>query len=171
MRFCSLDIECTSLDASYGRILCVCMKFFDEDKVRTYIALRCKNEKPMLREVVRAYNECDVVVTWNGKLFDIRYINARLMQHNLPPLDHGKMHKDLMWEAKKLRLRGARLDGVSKDLRTKVAKYDVPAWRWILAAEGDKASSREIVTHCELDVLLTEEMMERLKPLIIRITR
>jgi uncharacterized protein YprB with RNaseH-like and TPR domain len=171
LRFAALDIETTSLEASYGRLICACYKFTDEDSVRTITVPRYRNEAKALERISRLYDKLDVVLTWNGKLFDIPFLNARLMHHKLPPLDARKMHLDIMYQARKLRLRGSRMDGVSKDLRTKVAKYDVPAWRWVLAAEGNREAIGEIVRHCELDVILTEELFDRLKPLIVRITR
>ena len=171
MRFAALDIETTGLEASYGRLLCACFKFTDEEKVHTIVARRYRNEAAALRKIAALYDKLDVVLTWNGKLFDVPYLNARLMHHGMLPLPANKMHKDVMYEARKLRLRGSRLENVSKDFRTKTHKYDVPAWRWVLAAEGDASAHHEIATHCANDVLLTEEMFNRLKPLIVRITR
>ena len=43
MRFAAMDIETTGLEASYGRLLCCCFKFTDEDKVRTVRAARYRN--------------------------------------------------------------------------------------------------------------------------------
>jgi uncharacterized protein YprB with RNaseH-like and TPR domain len=171
IRIAMLDIESTSLDASYGRLVCVCFKFTDEVDVRTVRVRFYREEAEALKVIKKFYDEADIICTWNGKIFDIPYLNARLLHHGLAPLDPSKMHKDLMYEAKKLRFRGARLDNISKDLRTETAKYDVPAWRWVLAAEGNVNSINEIVTHCEHDVILTQEMFEYLKPMIIRFTR
>lgn len=171
MRFAMMDIEATGLEASYGRLLCCCFKFTDEDKVRTARARFCRNEPAALKEITRLFDEADVIVGWNSKLYDVPYINARLMQHNLPPLKHQKMHLDIMYQARKMRLRGSRMDYVSKDLKTKVVKHDVPAWQWVLAAEGNQKAGDEIAYHCHQDVLLTEELFHRLKPFIIRITK
>lgn len=171
LRFAAFDIETTALEGSFGRLVCACFKFNDEDKPRTVSVRKYRNEPNALTLIKSWYNEADVIYGWNSKLFDVPFVNARLMHHGHMPLTPSKMHKDLMYEAKKMRLRGARLENVSKDLRTEVHKYDVPAWRWTLAAEGDVASIAEIVKHCEMDVLLTEEMFSRLRPLIINLTR
>jgi uncharacterized protein YprB with RNaseH-like and TPR domain len=170
MRFATFDIESTALEASFGRLLCACFKFLDEDKPRCVQAHRYRNEKAALEKLVTYYDAADVVITWYGSGFDIPFINARLMHHGLLPL-RPKMHKDIMYEARKLRLRGSRLENVSKDFKTKTKKYDVPAWQWTLAAEGDRKAHDEILKHCIEDVLLTEEMFHRLKPLIIKITK
>jgi len=170
VRFAAMDIECTSLDASYGRLICVCFKFFDEDEVRSRSIRWVRQEPALLDWVVQQYSQVGVLVTHNGRAFDFAYINARLMQHGMPPLEPIK-HVDLLYQAKKLRTRGSSLDATAKDLKFKYQKYEVPAWRWVLAAEGDKESIAEIVKHCEQDVRMTQEEFERLEPLIVRITR
>lgn len=119
----------------------------------------------MLKEFEKWWNEADIVAGWNSKLFDVMMINARRMYYGMQPLA-PKKHVDLMFMARKLRFRGSRLDGVSKDLQTKSAKFEVPAYRWPEAAEGQKEAQALIVKHCQFDVLLTEEMFLRLKPLI-----
>lgn len=165
-----LDIETTGLDASYGRLVCACFKFTDETKVRTVTCRVLSDEKKALREIARHYHDADIIVTWNGKLFDIPMLNARMMFYGLDPLPNIK-HIDLLYQSKKLRFRGNRLENVSKDFRTRSKKYDVPAWRWLQAAEGQEHALDLIVRHCQFDVLLTEEMLRRLKPLITQITR
>jgi uncharacterized protein YprB with RNaseH-like and TPR domain len=171
MKVASFDIECTALDASYGRMLCACFKFHNEEKVRTTKARWLKDEPKMLTQISKWWDEADVICTWNGKMFDVRYTNARLLTHYLPPLDAKKMHEDVMYEAKKLRLRGARLDGVAKDLKFKHQKIDRPASDWVLAAEGNRPAQTRIVEHCEQDVRMTQEAFERLMPVVVRITR
>lgn len=171
LRFGCFDIEATSLDASYGRLVCACIKFGDEDGVRTVTVPKFANEKVALVKITEWIHETDILVTWYGKMFDIPFLNSRLMHHGMLPLPR-KMHKDLCFESKsKFRFRGNRLDNISKDLKTKLAKFDVPASQWILAAEGHKGAIADIVKHCQLDVLLTEEVLGRMKPLILNITR
>ncbi len=171
LRVAAFDIECTNLEASYGRTLCVCFKFSDEAKPRTVTARWLRDEPKLLETVGQWWDEADIVAGWNSKLFDQRFLNARRMFYGMLPLDPTKMHKDLMFEFRKLRFRGSRLEGASKDLRTKAAKFDVPAYRWLEAAEGQQEALNLIVKHCQLDVLLTEEMFTRLKPLITNFTR
>lgn len=174
IRFAVLDIECTALDASYGRILCVCLKFCDEDKPVALVAPSLKDEKGMLKDLVKEWEEVDVVVTWNGKMFDIPYINARLLHYGLRPLVQ-KMHIDLRWQSAKLRTRGNSLESASKDARTKTSKHAVTAEGWVLAAQGEpeerKKFLNEIVKHCKHDVIVTEQMLRHFRFLITQIVR
>ena len=176
MRIATFDIETTQLDATYGRILCACFKFTDEDQVRTVKAPRYKDEPRALAKIVEIYNKADIFVTWNGKMFDVPFVNARLMirrndDDRLPSiLDPKKFHIDLMWMCKKLRTRGSRMDGAAKDLRTRHQKYDVPGEDWIRAADGDRDALDRIVRHCEFDVEITEDLLDRFRPYLRRIT-
>lgn len=177
-RFATFDIETTQLEASYGRLLCACFKFFDEDKVRTIRAPRYKDEPKALAAVATLWNEADVIIHWNGKLFDVPFINARLMirRKELPKgvdpiLDPTKKVIDGRWISSKLRTRGNSLDGMAKDMQATHQKYDVAAENWIRAADGDKESFERIVKHCEEDVKITQEVITILKPYIVRIQR
>lgn len=178
MRLASFDIETTALDATYGRILCACFKFDDEEKIKTVAARRYKDEPKCLAQIVKWYESADIVVTWNGKLFDIPFVNARLMirrkdtDKDCPPiLNPNKMQIDGRWINNKLRTRGNRLDGAAKDLAIIHQKYDLRGETWVQAADGDRNALAEIVKHCEEDVLITEEVIGVLKPYIIRITK
>lgn len=171
---CAWDIETTGLDGSYGRLLCCSFKFSNEDKVRTVRCRLLKEEKKALMKVREILMEPDIWLTWNGKMFDVRFMNARLLHHDLPPLPE-KWHIDLMWQHKKLRTRGHRLEGAGKDLKLHTLKHDVSAAGWISAAEDTgpvgKQMFDEIVRHCEHDVVMTEQAFVKLKPLIVRITK
>ena len=176
-RFAAFDIETTSLDATYGRVLCACFKFSDEDKVHTFRANRYQDEPRLLEQIHKMYESVDVVTTWNGKRFDIPFVNARLMirrdEHKIAPaiLKPGIKHLDLMYQCAKLRTRGNRMDGAAKDLKLIAQKHDVAGEFWVRAAGGDKAALDEIVKHCEIDVRITEELMGEYRPYIINITR
>lgn len=169
-RFAAVDIETTALDASYGRLICICIKHETEDKVRTKYIRWSKDELSLLKWMQKQYEDIDVLITWNGKRFDIPFINARLMRHGLSPLE-PKKHMDLMYQAMKLRTRGARLDGFAKDMGLEYQKIDVPASDWVLAAEGNANAVKRIVEHCERDVHMTQEAAVKCRPMIVRITR
>lgn len=170
IRAAAFDIECTGLEASYGRLICACFQFLDEDEPRTKAIKSIKQEKVLLHWIKEQFKEIDVLLTWNGKLFDVPFVNARRMQHGLVALEPMK-HVDLMYQARKLRTRGSRLDGVAKDLRFTHQKIDVPAWRWVHAAEGDQKAIDLIVKHCEQDVRMTAEAWGKFRPMVVRITR
>ena len=132
------------------------------------------NEKIALEKIGQIWDQADVVVSWNGLMYDVPFLNARRMRHGLEPLPK-KLHIDLLWHHKKLRTLGHRLDGASVDLCCKTKKFNVPAEFWQYAADNRHPQAKQalddIVKHCEFDVLLTEEMLGKLKPLICQIIK
>lgn len=170
-RIAAFDIETTSLNATYGRLLCACFKFNDHPEVITVEARRMADERRAIKQIRELWDMADIVATWNGKRFDLPFINALLMYYNLKPLTHQRMHKDLLYEQRKLRFCGARLDNASQDLRVEYSKFHCPSRAWPKAADGDEVAFNQIAYHCKLDVLLTEAMYMRLKPMFLRITK
>lgn len=176
MRVSSFDIEATGLDATYGRLLCGC--FYDvTGTTSTIMARRYKNEPRALADITNEWANIDIVVTWNGKLYDIPFVNARLMARRLelppgtPVILDEKKHIDLRWTATKLRLRSKRMAHVAEVLGTQNSKFNAAPEDWIKAADGNRASFDLIVKHCEQDVALTYELLDILRPYIVRITR
>ena len=169
-RIAALDIEATALRTTYGRLLCCGIKFFDESTVHCPAARNWDDEPALLEEISRLYAKMDVVVTYNGKMYDIPFLNGRLMQWKMPPIPLIK-HVDLLWHAKKMRLVSARLMHVEALLDLPSSKFNVAPSHWIRAANGNAASLAKIVKHCKEDVKMTEELFHRLAPFVTNITR
>lgn len=171
---CAWDIEATGLEASYGRLLCVSFKFSNEDFVRTVSCRSIRDEVKALKKVHEYLSEPDIWLTWNGKMYDVRFLNARLIQHNLMPLP-DKWHIDLLWQHKKLRTRSHRLEHAGVHLGLETGKFDATPQEWIEAAQEPGKAGKEafdkIVRHCEHDVVMTEQAFMRLKPLVARIQK
>lgn len=171
LKIAAFDIEATSLNASYGRVLCACFKFADEKKVRSIVAFRKADEKKALQEISEYLDEVDVLVSWYGKQYDIPFVDARCLRHKLPPTTK-RMHIDLCLIHKyRCRTRGHHLDGVAKDLEFKNQKFEVVAEDWQAATDGDRPAFDRIHKHCVKDVLITEEALDRMKGLLVNITR
>lgn len=167
----TFDIEATSLNASYGRVLCACFKFQDEKKIRTVEAFRKADEKAALLEIRDHLEDAQIIVTWYGKMYDIPMITARMMRHGIKP-PALKMHIDLKFiHAHRCATQGHRLENVAKDLALKFQKYEVEAEAWQAATDGDRPSFNRIVKHCQQDVLITEEVLDRMKHLLVHVTR
>lgn len=169
-----VDLETTNLKANFGRILCGSVADM-HGNVRT---LRIDDE-PFKRERrrddaalavgLRDYLEqFDVLVGWNSKMFDIPYLNTRLLIANERPMRMDIMHLDPMYKAGKgsLALHSKRLDAVAKTFRLPVQKTGLDPEIWNDAADGDREAMDYVVEHCEHDVLVLRMVFHILKPLI-----
>ena len=59
------------------------------------------NDLEVVVKLIEAINSCDVVVTFNGKKFDVKKLNTRALYWGLPPVAIPR-HIDLMQDAKRL---------------------------------------------------------------------
>ena len=170
----TFDIETTGLEASYGRLLCCCIKLSNEAKIHTIRCRKLSQERSALKQIRDILTSADILVGWNSIRFDVAFINARLWQRKMKTLP-TKWHIDLMYQCAKLRTRGNSLDGAARDAKLPVMKHNVSAWEWVEAGQGEgppsEESFNEIVKHCEHDVLMTEQMLFEYKPMIASIQR
>jgi uncharacterized protein YprB with RNaseH-like and TPR domain len=169
MRVTFWDIESTDLTAGFGRLLCC--SFFDlgSDAVETFrIDRRPWKTKSIIDDSKLAsairdrLHSADIVVGWNSKMFDAKFVQARLAKHGLAPLrltkDHGTMHIDAMWSSTAMRIGSKRLDNISRFFDSPNRKTALDPDIWAAAATGDRESLDSVVEHCEADVRVLADL-------------
>lgn len=166
------DIETTDLKAFMGRMLGVSIAdCFGNITHRTYkdfggsTILDDSGLAGWLKDELEKY---DILVSWNGKLFDAPFINARLMRGLMLPVRSDMKHVDLMYYAKGqfMRIGSAKLDNVAKFFKVENQKTPISWDSWALAATGDDTALAEVMEHCDADVLVLRDVFERMKPLV-----
>lgn len=171
------DIETTDLKAFMGRVLSASIADeFGNVTHRTYADFNGKtilDDAPLVEWLREELDKYDILVSWNGKLFDTPFVNARLIYAGELPTRMDKMHIDLMYYAKGslMRIGSAKLDNVAKFLGVEHQKTEISWPTWQAAAVGDKDALAEVVDHCDADVLVLRDVFHRLKPLIKNIHR
>jgi len=114
MRIASFDIETTDLRANMGTLLCASFHEIvppgyygnhhdTPNKPYTFVVEDTfvgdpnpdKSLAVTLRDEVEKYN---AIVTWNGKMFDVPFLNARLLFHKERPV-RPQFHIDAMYYA------------------------------------------------------------------------
>src|SRR6266568_5891620 len=134
-------------------------------------ARRTSEEKSLLSKLSKRLESYDVLVTWNGRSFDIPFLTTRLMKHALDPRSIlRKPHIDLADVVKsRLRLTFTYLDHVCDffqiDRKKGPMGLDVPHL-YVRALEGDRRASLSIREHCLDDLRATRQVFLRLKPLV-----
>ena len=162
------DIESTGLNATFGTILCIGSKWYGDKKVATPTILddnkSMLDDKGLVKTFSKTWNEADYVVSWYGKRFDVPMIETKMLKHKLGPLA-PKYHLDL-WEAarKQFKLHSNRLAAFEQFLGTTDTKSAIDFDSWLRAAHGDKRAIAEVVDHCRRDVLVLEQVFDRLRP-------
>ena len=172
-RLAFFDIETTGLKAHVGRMLWGSIadswgnvtNFSLED----YPGKTITDDSELVNAYARELEKYDGEwVSWNGKLFDVPFMNARLLKGGKDVLRGDRVHVDLMYYSKGslARVGTSRLAGVSEFFNTATSKTPLSFDIWNLAMAGDLDALHNIGEHCEADVLVLRDVYKHLKPLI-----
>jgi uncharacterized protein YprB with RNaseH-like and TPR domain len=189
MRFAIFDIESTKLKSDQGFLLCAgfrdyasgAKKILRLGDVRWGRAGRDRllidqHLAVAIRTELEAY---DGIITWNGKMFDIPFLNDRLMfcgERRVRPL----FHLDPMYQARQGRaaMTSSRLDWVAKSLGCPMLKTPLIMNTWTLAEAEAIAHFRygrsnfdSIIEHNDADLDVTAWVYDKLKNRIQTISK
>jgi len=110
-------------------ILFGCGKYTGESiKVIQYLARNLDEEYPALLQSAKILNSSSTIVTYNGKIFDVPYINGRLIYYGETPLSFD-MHMDLLPYSRRIfqnKLVNCRLETVENAIPSLNRGEDVP---------------------------------------------
>jgi len=163
------DLETTNLKGNFGYILAGAWKVLGEKKVHCISITDSKtfekdptNDKHLCKELLKSLEGADIWVAHFGKWFDRPMMNTRLLGHGLPPLppvplvDTWKVAKD------NLRLNSNRLATIASWAGVE-EKTALSGPIWIKAMAGHKPSIKYVVSHCKQDVIVLEQVYEKIK--------
>lgn len=169
------DIEACDLSADNGYCFTFGYKWLGEPAARTMSLLdfpqkRRSDDTGLMKAVYKIISAADVIVSWYGKGYDIKYLNSRMIiagLNVLPPVPHV----DLYFTARfQLKLRSNRLASVQDFLQLEESKTKLDMRLWMVARDGEpkerKAALLYIDEHCRKDVLVLEQAYMKLRPLV-----
>lgn len=172
-RILVFDIECYTHDfaADKGYLLCIGYKWIGDKKVGMIQPKSLEkfrkdptDDRQMCREFMALVEQADIVVGWNSKSFDWRFLQTRILKHRLgylPPVPHCDM---LLTSRNTTKMRRT-LDNTGKFFNLKNQKIPLDINEWMAAARGEEKPLKNIIAHCEADVLMTEEAYHLFAPL------
>lgn len=180
MRIAAFDLETSGLEGDWASILCASFcPIKEEGKIEPAYTLTRKvrskdpfDDAALAAKIKAEIAKYNLIVTWNGKMFDIPFLNSRLLKAGLESV-FPQLHVDIMWFARgnAARLASSKMVNVGKFFRCKTEKYDVPPHVLIASRAGDAEALKEVIIHCEADVQLTTELYWKLLPGIRQIHR
>jgi DNA polymerase elongation subunit (family B) len=161
-----------TLKASINTIICFGYRVFGEDdKAKCINAWDFKgwrkdvnDDYELIKRAREILVDADAIVTHNGKRFDLKFLNTRLMIHGLDPLPKIN-HVDTCAKAKaNLFLFNNRLDTLGKFL-VNDKKLENGGWElWTKVLERDAKSMKLMEQYCKQDVDLTAKVFKKLRP-------
>lgn len=123
-----------------------------------YDEVKAEDDYRIVAELYDLLNEADIVVAHNGKAFDIKVINARLVYNKFnPPLPY-KVVDTLLLARRAFKFPSNKLDALCKYLGIggKISIAGFATWKGYL--NGDPKSMEEMVEYNNNDVLILEEL-------------
>ncbi len=172
-RILIFDIECYTheFSADKGYLLCIGYKWLGEKTVGMIQPKDLEkfrndptNDRAMCKEFLKLAEQADVVVGWNSKGFDWRFLQTRILYWRLgylPPVPHC----DLLLTSRSTTKMRRSLDNTGKFFKLKNQKLPLDMGFWMAAGRGDAKALQHVIDHCKADVLMTEEAYYLFAPL------
>lgn len=180
MKICAWDLETTDLKALMGQTLaCSFTPICPAGKTYSFRGDTApyKDKDPIsdrslvvaIRDELEKYN---CIVGWNSKLFDLAFLNARLLYYGERPC-RPQFHLDMMYYARgsSTRIGSSKLDNVQKFFKLKDEKTPIAWDEWKRAARSDKLAMDKVIKHCEQDTKCTAQAYWALLPMVSNIHR
>lgn len=139
-------------------IICICYKWESDDTVHSLQWDRYKNDKIMLKRFMEEYQKADEVVFHNGDKFDMPWIMARCVKHDIEFFPNVTTI-DTLKRARKFRFNSNKLDYLAQFFNVG-AKSDTGGyslWREILL-DNNRESLGKMVDYCKNDVVILEKV-------------
>lgn len=130
---------------------------------------RVRDDKKLVGEIHTLLDEADIVVAQNGQRFDIKKINARLIQHGLGPYSPIRIIDTMLVAKKHFGFTSNKLEWMSKYLtdspKEKHKKF--PGFElWLECLKDNPAAWAEMKKYNKRDVVATEKLYLRQRPWI-----
>lgn len=122
------------------------------------------DEEALCQDIWNLLDDADIVVAHNGDRFDIRRINARLIDHGFDPPSPYKTVDTKKEISRVAAFSSNRLDWLAKQLHLgrKVEHNGWPLWRGCI--EGDKKAWALMKKYNAHDITIMRNLYERLSP-------
>jgi uncharacterized protein YprB with RNaseH-like and TPR domain len=168
---CCFDLECSSLNADFGVLLCGVVKgdgkkavVFRADQLNPDWKTRRSDDRWVLSPLADELSRYDIWVAYNGTRFDVPFLRSRLAHWGLPPLTSHKLLDPCQVIRTKMKLSYNSLASAA-NLLGAPAKYPVSGRLWVRATlDGDSKAMDHIARHCVRDVQLLEKVCRAVKP-------
>lgn len=152
-------------------LLSACIKPLGKPVETFYLKPKANNDKQLTQDILQRLNQFDVIIGWYSKRYDIPFMKTRALKYGLPFLDPRIRHIDLYdTSKKKLKMHSNRLEAVSEFLGIH-GKTKISPDAWNEAIRDNPKGMKEVVHHNRYDVIVLEQVYQKLKREIATINR
>lgn len=145
-------------------IICAAWKWVGQKRI---YGEKCegKCDKKVTKALREAILKADEIVYHNGRKFDYKKINTRILMNGLPPMDKPRECDTLLQCRKHFGFTSNRLDHIGKLLNCG-GKIKTSNHLWLEVLRGSKKALAEMFKYNKRDVELLEEVYLKIKPYI-----
>ena len=140
------------------KIICISYKWENEDKIYTLTWDKEQCDKQMLIDFIAQANKADELIVHNGDRFDIKWIRTRCIYHRIPMFPQYKTLDTLKKAKSGFNFNSNKLDYIAKFLgvnaKVKHSGFDM----WVQVMKGNEEAMQEMVTYCEGDIIVLEDV-------------
>lgn len=116
-----------------------------------------ENDKRIVKSLYSLIDEADIIVAYNGRMFDIPYMNQRFLVYGLPPYSPVKIVDPYETAKQVFRFSSNKMDNIATQLglQNKI-KTDFSLWKGCM--NGDKQCLEDMLKYNKQDVVVLEEI-------------
>lgn len=159
-----IDLETTGLSGGAGMVaFLVGCGYFDLGafQVRQFLLTSHAGERALLAAVAEFFEDADLIVTYNGKTFDVPVMETRWLFHRMEPRLDGVPHFDMLHPARRLWRhdeQGCRLSTLERTLFDVQRAGDVPGMEipsrfFRFVRSGDPCPLEPVLEHNRIDLV------------------
>ena len=149
-----------------GRVLCFAWRWLGEKGQVEFISER-DGRKKMIDKAHKLLSEADVVVTYNGKRFDIPTLNKEFLEAGLPPPAPYKQVDLYVTAKRQFRFASNKMDHLARQLGIRSKVRHSGHELWVRCMAGDKAAWEKMERYNKRDVLILDKLYHKLLPWIV----
>lgn len=159
---CVLDIETTGLDPKRDKLVVLGLIYFDNKKNKFYIDQYFSNNDKEEMKLLKIYKEKiknRKLITYNGEIFDLPFLNIRLIENKLEPVfpENRDLFKIIKSKRKLIEFESMKLINIEKIVG--IERNDPSRYK-VISKLSDKDENRNnpwpILIHNKNDLIATE---------------
>lgn len=160
-----------TLKATVSTIICAGWKYYESKTTHCINAwdfsrwkTNINDDLSVVRKIYHVLKDADAVVTHNGKRFDWKFLQTRLLFHRMPPL-HKIKHIDTVDLAKRNLYSFNNRLGYLGEWLVGDKKMEHEGWNlWVKTHGKDPKAMKIMADYCKQDVNLLEKVFKVLRP-------
>lgn len=148
-------------------ILCFAYKWLGEPEVRAVTRQGQPDDRQVAEKLRDLFDEADVTITHNGKAFDKKKANTRMVIHGLAPPSPYREIDTLQVARRQFAFTSNRLDDLCRVLGLPRKKQTGGFKTWLGCMADDPAAWERMVRYNKADVVILEKLYLRMRPWVV----